>query len=316
MKRYGAVVISLLAVVVLVTGVAGKIRKGQAMQVRFNKRDLPNQDVHIITSAEPSFEATAATYFKAQSKTANKDLEPFSVFIKNSGKRTVVAYMLVWQLVKTDGQVLTNNAAYAEPAMLMGEKMPTDPRFKHTQAIEPDRVRCFSWSEPIPSQSEVQRIGSYRDLQLEQRQQNEAPNVAVQAQLSTELAQSTNLTVSLDGLFFDDGTFVGPNTTGYFERMQAMVQAKVDLLRDITEAAEKGKEDEAFAAITANSSEPDPIITSMASPDEYYKYYRKLFAGEFSGMMGAYGKQRVVPYIASLHKLSRPTLKKETWEER
>jgi hypothetical protein len=315
MKRYGAVIISLLAVVVLVTGVAGKIRKGQAMQVRFNKRDLPSQDLHIITSAEPSFEAMVATYFKTQPKTANKNLEPFSVFIKNSGKRTVVAYILVWQLVKRDGQVLTNRTAYSEPAMLMGENMPTDPRFKHTQAIEPEAVKCFSWSAPIAGEPDV-RLDSYRDLQSEQRQQSEESNDAIRAKLTNELEQSTDLTVSLDGAFFDDGTFVGPNTTGFFERMQAIVQAKVDLLRDITVAAEQGKGDEAFEAITAKNSEPDPIITSMASPDEYYKYYRKLFASELSGMMSFYGKQRLVPYIASLQKRSRPVLKKENWEER
>ncbi|HEV2828128.1 MAG TPA: hypothetical protein VGW76_11050 [Pyrinomonadaceae bacterium] len=313
MKRYAAVVISLLAVVILVTGVFGSMREGQTMQVRFNKRDLPKHEVQIITSADPSFEAMVASYFKTQSKTA-KDLEPFSVFIKNSGNRTVVAYMLLWQLVRADGRVLTNRTAYSEPAMLMGEETPTDPRFKHTQAIEPNTVKCFSWSAPI-AEGEA-GIGSTQDLKAMLRQGSDERNAAIRSQLTTELTQATDLTVSLDGVFFDDGSFVGPNTTGFFERMQAIVQAKLDLLRDIAAAATEGKEDEVFDVITAKSLEPDSIITSTASPEDYYKYYTKLFATELSGMKSFYGKQKLVPHLKKLHERPRPVLKMEVWEER
>ena len=209
------------------------------MHVRFSKRDLPKQEVHIITSADPSFESTASTYFKNQSKSSNEELKPFSIFIKNSAKRTVVAYMLVWQLIRADGKILTNRTAYSEPAMLMGEKMPNDPRFKHTQAIEPSGVRCFSWSAPI-GEGLLVSLGDGHELGSEQLQKSQG-DAAVRVALTNELAQATDLTVSIDGLFFDDGTFIGPNTTGFFERMQAIVNAKLDLVRDITEAASEGK---------------------------------------------------------------------------
>src|ERR1041385_7150063 len=128
MKRYAAIIFSLLAVVALVTAVAGSIQRGRAMQVRFNKRDFPDQNVQLITSAEPAFEGVAATYFRGNASRAKVASQPFSVFIKNSGSRTIAAYMIVWQLVKADGQTFTNRTSYAEPAILMGEKKPSDPR--------------------------------------------------------------------------------------------------------------------------------------------------------------------------------------------
>jgi len=308
MKRYAAIVISLLAVVGLVTGVSGRIRRGQAMQVRFNKRDLPKHDVHIITSADPTFDVTASAYFKAESGKSNENLKPFSVFVKNSGNRTVVAYMLIWQMVKTNGQVITNKSSYAEPGMLMGDEMPTDPRFKHTQAIEPNQVRCFSWSAPI--NAEGQGLLGSGDSPSQNVKTNEDLAAAIRSQLTTELSQATDVTVSLDGIFFDDGTFVGPDTSGYFEQMQAMVNAKLDLLRQVATAKENGKEDQAFEAVTAKSLEPDSTITSESSPEEYYRYYMKLFAREIHGMKSFYGKQRLVPYLLKLHKRTHPVLKK------
>jgi len=199
--------------------------------------------------------------------------------------------------------------------MLMGEKMPTDPRFKHTQAIEPNKIKCFSWSAPI-AEGEGGGLGSTEELQAKQGQGSKEGSASTREELTTELAQATALTVSLDGVFFDDGGFVGPNTTGFFERMQAIVRAKLDLLRDIQVAASEGKEEEVFEAITAKSLEPDSMMTSTASPEDYYKYYTKLFATELSGMRSVYGTQKLVPYVKTLNNQSRPILKKEVWEER
>ncbi len=317
MKRNAVIVISLLAIVGLVTAVSGSIRKGHTMQVRFNKRDYPKHDIHIITSADPDFEVTASAYFKTRPDKSGEDvLKPFSIFIRNSGNRTVAAYMLVWQLVQTNGKVITSRTSYSEPAILMGEPMPTDPRFKHTQAIEPNAVRCFWWSAPIDAEGQG-RIGNLQGPQQGQPQKSDnSIETAKRSQLTSELAQTTDLTVSLDGVFFDDGSFVGPNTTGFFETMQAIVNAKLDLLRDVAAAKEEGKEDEVFESITAKSLAPDPVLTSEATPEDHYKYYRKLFALEISGMKSAHGKEKLVSYLVNLNKRSHPVLRKEIAEER
>ncbi len=308
-KKYLAIVIALLSAVGIVTGVVVGRRRIQEM-VHFNKRDLPDRGVHIITSADPDFESVASNYFTSQSSTSNESLKPFSVFIKNSGHRTIVAYMLVWQVLRSDGQVLTNATSYSEPGILMGNEIPTDPRFKHTQAIEPGTVRGFSWTGTISAEGNP-RLGAANAKQSDQSQSFQpADAAAIRDQLTTELSQATDVTVSLDGVFFDDGEFVGSNTTGFFERIQAMVKAKVDLCADIAAASEKGTLEEAFEHVAAKHLSPTVVLTSEASPEDYYKYYTKLFAEEIDNMKNAYGKQKLAEHLVRLHKRPRPLLKK------
>ena len=135
--------------------------------------------------------------------------------------------------------------------------------------------------------------------------------VAERSQLTSELSQATDLTVSLDGVFFDDGTFVGPNSTGFFERINAIVSAKLDLLSDVARANEQGDTDLVLDGIIAKSSEPDTGATAGSSPEQYYKEYTKLFATEIRNMKQAYGKEKLVAYLVELHKRPHPVLKKE-----
>jgi hypothetical protein len=307
MKRYGAIVISLLAVVGLVTGVSGSLRKGQPMQVRFNKRDLPKHGLHIITSADPNFDALASNYFKNRSAASNESLKPLSVFIQNRGSRMVVAYVLEWRMLRTDGQVLTNTNSYSEPGILMGHEMPTDPRFKHTQAIEPNEIRAFTWSTAVNPEG-ASRLGSSNTSPSPLAQVPQAD--ALRAQLDDELSGATDLTVSLDGVFFEDGEFVGPNATGFFERTQALVSAKLDLIRDIAMANENGKLDQAFEVVASKYLSPAVTLTPESTPAEYYKYYTRLFAEEITNMESVYGKQRLATYLTNQQKRARSLFKK------
>lgn len=306
MKRYGMIVISLLAVVGFVTGVSGRIQRGQAMEVKFNKRDLPKQNVHIITSVDQGFEEAASSYFKNEPNKSFQSLKPFSVFIKNSGEKPIVAYALVWQLVKRNGQVLTNTSSYSEPGILMGNQMPSDPRFRHTQTIEAGAVRCLAWSGAIDAEME----GTLGSSSIGNQTLKEADSALVRAQLTNELADASDMTVSVDGVFFDDGTFVGPNNTGFFERIQAIVNAKTDLLKDLALASEQGNIDETLASIESKSREPDFTLTSTSSPEDHYKYYTKLFALEIIGMRSIYAKEQFVAHAVASHNRARLLVKK------
>lgn len=303
LKKYLAILIALLSVVGIVTGVVVGRRNNQGMSVHFNKRDLSNDGIRILTSADPEFEAVAANYFTSKSSNSNESLKPFSIFIENRGMRTIVAYCLVWQMVKTDGQVLTNTTSYSEPGVLMGNEIPTDPRFKHTQAIEPGAVRCFTWSALVSPEG-AQPLGGSNTMPRDLKKN-------IPDQLRVELSEASALTVSLDGAFFDDGEFVGPNATGFFERIQAMVKAKKDLRRDIALANDKDKLEEAFDQVAAKGLSPTIVLTSQSSPDDYYKHYTKLFAEEIDNMQKFYGKESLAEYLVKLHKKPHPLLKRK-----
>lgn len=308
MKRYAAIVISLLAVVGMVTAVFASIRRATpGMQVRFNKRDLPQHGVHIITPVDPSFDATVLKHFKNKSR---ETLEPLSVFIQNSGARMVVAYALTWQFAKKDGKVISKTVGYSEPGILMGDEIPKDPAFKHTTAIEPGEVKCFTWNSQIkqeafetPGTSDKSALHQSPDTQPDE-------SSALRAMLASELSQATDLTVSLDGVVFDDGTFVGSNLF-FFQQLQAALNAKVDLLREIALASQQGKVDQALESITAKSLEPDVVFASEFSADDYYRSFRKIYATEIANMSSAYGKEKLVPYLVGSYNRARPKLRKQ-----
>jgi hypothetical protein len=282
MRRYLAIVLSLFAVTAMVTAVYAGIRGHRnAMQVRFNKRDLPQQGVQIITPVEESFDYIASKYFNG---TIPASGQPFSVFIKNSSNKMVVAYALTWEFAKTDGKIMSNTVGYSEPGVLMGDEIPND--LKHTTAILPHEVRCFSWgSQIMPEES--------RDYDQ------------VRAMLESQLSEATDLTVSLDGVVFDDGSFVGPNMV-FFQQMQALVNAKIDLLREVALGSKRKQLDRAFESIKAKAREDDVTLGSTFSADEYYRHFRKMYASEIVAMTEAYGEEALVPHLTRSYLRARP----------
>src|SRR5205814_413208 len=131
----------------------------------------------------------------------------------------------------------------------------------------------------------------------------------LQEQLTTQLSQASDIAVSLDGLVFEDGTFIGSNDM-FFQQLQAMVNAKVDLFRELAAGADKGNIDQAIESIEAASQAPDITFSEQFLPDEYYKYFRKLYATEISGMIRSFGKIRAVPHFLNSYHRARPVLRK------
>jgi hypothetical protein len=313
MKRYVLIAISLLFVVGLITAVFAGVRKRvqPVVKLGFNKLDFPEHGVHLIIPTDTGFDDTARKHFKYRSP---EDLKPFSVFIHNSGPRKVMAYALTWKLVRKDGQVITKTVGYSEPDLFMGKEEVKAPGYKHTVAIEPDNARCFTLEskidpdlDDVPPANAASHVsvfavkGSAVDLQ------NDAARL--KEQLAAQLTELSDITVSLDGVVFDDGIFIGSNQI-FFQQLQATINAKVDLLQELAKGVEEHKTDQALASIEAASQEPEVTFSREFSADEYYRFYRKLYAGEIIGMTRTFGKIRALPHFLNWHHADRPILRK------
>jgi hypothetical protein len=66
-----------------------------------------------------------------------------------------------------------------------------------------------------------------------------------------QLSESVKVRVSVDGVLFVDGTFVGPDTRNYFDSLKAEIEARNEMFEEITRAlngdAEAMKRIEALA---------------------------------------------------------------------
>src|SRR5688572_27739739 len=117
-------VIAVLVFGALITGILltayGLTRRAQAMTVRLNVKDIKEHGLEIITPLDPSFDHLAAKYFKGKPSAELEAFRPFSVFIKNRSNKYLVAYVLKWEILRTDGTATTGFKAYAQPGVLMG----------------------------------------------------------------------------------------------------------------------------------------------------------------------------------------------------
>ena len=306
MKRYAVIAISLLAVVGMVTGVFAGIRRANGMQIRFNTRDLSEHGIHIVTPVDQSFDELASKHFKNRSP---ESLKPLSVFVKNSGSRLILAYALTWELQDKDGKRITSKTVgYSALGVLMGDENPSN--LKHTTAIEPGTVRCFNVDEQI-EQDAPETVSGQNTTFSPQSSEAKGQSNAILAKLTSKLSQAASVSVTLDGVIFDDGTFVGPNESSFIQQMQALVNAKVDLLREISLASKQGTLKEAFESIKAKSREPDVVFGEKFSADDWYRYLQKIYAIEITGQYYAYGPEQLVPHLLRSYDRARPSLKKQ-----
>ncbi len=99
--------------------------------------------------------------------------------------------------------------------------------------------------------------------------------------LNSELSQYTRITVSLDGAFFDDGSFIGPNTTDFFSHVKAQLDARQDIVREIELGLKSGKlVDEILGPYEALVREQAKHPGRDASPAEHYNFYKQTFVTE------------------------------------
>jgi len=54
-----------------------------------------------------------------------------------------------------------------------------------------------------------------------------------------QLSESVKVIVSIDGVLFADGTFVGPDSQGYFGSLKAEIDARRDLVEEIASGVER-----------------------------------------------------------------------------
>ena len=318
-KRISIVLILVLALTTSTGFVWSKVKK--PMSVQFNVKDLPEHGLMLVGPAEHSFAERFGAYTKSDKGRKSRPAPLLAVFVINNSDRNLVAYALKWELLRADGRLLTSIQVFSSPGVLMGEGLPSEailatapgeiirphssrfitlaasPEFKATPGVSTDIVSTSSLEEAEQMRRTVQENDPSLLAQIVGRQQT----------------QFTNVTVSLDGAFFDDGTFVGPDTSDFFGRMQAQIEAKQDILRELALVSENRKtkaaafnelELAAIAGATAREAEAPDLLTNPRG------FWRKVYANEFLKMKSSLGAERALALALQPHQKLWPVLRK------
>ena len=292
-------------------------RRVQAVNIQINIKDLPEHGITLTTPTDPSFEGKLSALLSNKRNSLAEGLRSYSVLIENTGNKSIVGYRLKWEMTKADGTVSVRQAGGINIGSLMG-KEPSGldtPSRSVGFALKSGSIAFVSpagsLNEDDGSMITGYAMGSADPALLEQLHQR-AKGQRSSSLVDTVMADLKNyrsFTVSLDGAFYEDGTFVGPDTTGFFASVETCVNAKRDLLEEIAFAVQHNRSmDQIFNYVEE--------ITSTTSPDakldqgSLYNIYKKMDAEEMLRMRIALSSQKAVEISLRQLRLVWPKLKK------
>ena len=267
-------------------------RTSQNMSIRIHSKDLPEQGLTIINPSDPSFDARLANAVAGEPSEVVNDFKPYSIFLENKSRQTVVAYMIQWCFTKGDGTNDCYRKAFSSPRALMeGEYLPAEYEARSGR-IKPNSSILFSLISP--DGSGPFRLSISRE-EAEKIKQGAKPDKSeLLHRFSSELAKYTDVTVSIDGAFFEDGTFVGDDTSGFFVQIEAQINAKRDLLNELavnTADPHKSK-DEVFSHLRTFAEQPATDLSNQSTPADYYNHFKRFYANEILSMRQTLGDEK------------------------
>lgn len=287
MKKVVFITLVVIVTVAVATGLFIRSGRVQAVSVKtINVKDFPEHGLSIISSSNPSFDGMMNAYLRNKPNISSDVIQHSSVFLRNTGGR-VVAIKLRWEMTKPDGTTVTRDESQSTLWMLT--HVTTEAQVAQTNTVmQPNSTWFLSFVLPFENVDEVVNSTGANSSEESSLAQEDDQLMGLRA-LNKQMAGYTNITVSIDGAFFDDGTFIGPDTTGFFAEIKAFVDARYDLVNELETAANLQKPiDEVFNSIAqlANQSEttrkPESMLNS--TPTSIYKEAKGKFAQQVIGM--------------------------------
>ena len=301
MKRITFSVFASILLLIASASIFWMTREAKAVSVRINIKDLPEYGLKLIAPTDPIFDGKLSALLRNHPSPLAESLRSYSVLLENTGKKIVVGYRLRWDLVKADGTVSMHQAGGVNMGAFMDEARPglENPSLSSGFAIRPHTTAFVSLAGSSGDNDNGgitgYASGSANRALLDQLRQSakDKQYPSLVDTIIAELQNCTSITASLDGVFFEDGTFVGPDTTEFFVTVEASVNARRDLVQEIAFAVEhKRSMDAIFNYINEVASSPPPV--QKMNKGDLYNLFKKSNAEEMLRMKAAMSSQKAV----------------------
>ena len=286
MRRIITITMSFILVLAVLVLSMMKYQTVSADTITVSTRDIPNHGLTLLGPASSEYESAMDDYLAAKNdgqKEFVNELKPFSAFIRNTNTRDVVAYKLRWELSGTAIKTITHELTFADPAILMGvNPIHVTPAVRAAGSrvvANGSRFVAVASSISYPMQYGISSgtgsdSGSFSPPV-------EPDDKILLDKFRNELDQASEITITLDGAVFSDGTFVGPDESGYFGQLKAQIAAKFDILRGAVIALNQNRTPSEIFSHIQTISETSPGGLAPESEDQdYYAYYRQMYATE------------------------------------
>jgi hypothetical protein len=277
--------------------------------IRVHSRDLPEEGLVIVRPSDASFSAKFAKEMEGQSQSTANLVQPFSVFLENRSEQTVVAYMIQWCFTRSDGANDCYRKAFVAPRALMDGAKGTAEDEARSGTVKPNSSVFLSLISPDGRGSFRVRVPTTRE-EAEKIKQGATPDLTQRVQ--AELARYTDVVVTIDGAFFDDGSFVGDDVSGFFDQINAQVKAKYDLLSEVKTESDKPQRthEEIFHHVEDAASQNPLPISPQSNAADHYSYYKQFYAHQILSSRQILGDEKALQRSLGEIKKAWPTLRK------
>jgi hypothetical protein len=248
-KLFGA----LAALAVILGGVAilphSQGKNTETFTSKIEAVGLTTYGVKIIDPKHPSFSKLIA-----EKKSA--PVTPFSVFVTNDNDKAIASCSLKWEIVMSDGQTVTHFQTKTGTL----ETVSDGGVARLTEGIPAKGNLLFSLADASGLENQA---GAGRGFRVG----------GGTASITDQLSRSVKVAVSVDGILFTDGTYVGPDTNNYFELFRGQIEANRDLDGEIDRLVNSGATPEAIAThLKGVSSSQSSDVQILPGEDPQYAF--------------------------------------------
>ncbi len=248
--------------------------------IKNNVRDF---GIEFITPSDADFDATLKRFIGDFDVVVPlvEAAKPLVGFIRNNTPKEVIGISLQWSYFYPDGQLaFATPDGVSTPGILMGMKVRDPLLVGKTSLINSNELRFFSNDFGISQTIE----NAHKKLRSPQMRYN--PNaddierqisfVKIQRQQGI-MGKIASVTVSVAGMFFNDGAFIGSDEGFFFESKAGYIKARRDFLKKLRAIKSSDKsDDEVLTEVITDISETidsipehQPVAPSLRPGSHY-----------------------------------------------
>lgn len=239
--------------------------------------DFESLGIRLIGPADEMFDEEIRRYIGAEHKKLGPLLDvvdSLGVLVKSESQRPILGISLRWEFVNENGKVTYYPQSVSAPGELMG-MVPLDPSLRgKTSPFHGSNLRFFTLLQNVESvfvlsaQNLVFPATNYKIDDVGIIKKVTLGNVEKES-----LRKSAGMckSVAIDGILFNDGTFVGESKTGYFESISGSISATRDFLQGLRVAASEPNGLSQAIPRFANEEISSPNLVAGSLLDDKYQ---------------------------------------------
>ena len=283
-KIVNAVVIVILLVTVFIAGNYVWSKNNTPMINLAVNNDFKKHEILILSPNDSGFNAELNNYVKGNFENVNnllKAAKPLTVVIKNNSHRNIVGISLRWEITDANGNRQSIPQSESTPGILMGgaTRASVEKGGKSYSLLPSDSSRFFSIDPAV--QSIVRNQSRSVNFQSAETAEylRQISEFIPQAKNNKEkiLGDSEIISVSIDGIVFDDGTLMGADQNYFFDSIRGVIQAHKDFISEMKGLNQRGENVNAtFNKLDEMASKRPDYPEKFNSKSEQFDYSYKI----------------------------------------